>query len=374
MDGFATERCDTRSRRINRQRRKAFDSLVIPGSNVCSNSRENKCRSLHQAYVNKGLRAVRLRRTSFTSFIMPITRQTRVRSPRNVNERRARQAIDTARHRKARAEQTSMHRTDVRASDCARRKQARASQTIQQRANSLAIDNARRKRLREGQTSHLRLRERDLHTLRIDVGMLNHPMILSTAQCFRKSCGELMWVSCLVCHISFPGIKSSEICTQCSGQIQRGLNPLKFSAENLMDPGVVPIELSRLTNLEQILIARVHLMMYVYRVKGQQYKYSGNVINFAQDVNSMATVLTFKPSDLSAILIVNRTGAHDVKEFRVRHIPHSDEDNEHNSNANPPTDVVEDDIEGPPEIVNQIVHIDEFHAIGTISVGPQPNQ
>ncbi|KAL2481044.1 Uncharacterized protein Adt_34010 [Abeliophyllum distichum] len=179
-----------------------------------------------------------------------------------------------------------------------------------------------------------------------------------------------------------------------------------------MDPGVVPIELSRLTNLEQILIVRVHPMMSVYRVKGQQYKYSGNVINFAQDVNSIATVLPFKPSDLSAILIVNRTRAHVVKEFRVRHeyvrqalvwlkqnhlyyrditideytlqtlphdgipedIPHSNEDNEHNSNANPPTDVVEDDIEGPPEIVNQNVHIDEFHAVGTISVGPQPNQ
>ncbi|KAI3930658.1 hypothetical protein MKX01_037104, partial [Papaver californicum] len=50
-----------------------------------------------------------------------------------------------------------------------------------------------------------------------------------------------------------------------------------------MDPAEVPIELSRLTNLESLLIARVHPMISVYRVKGQQYKYSGNIINFLQD-------------------------------------------------------------------------------------------
>ncbi|KAL2505711.1 Uncharacterized protein Adt_21332 [Abeliophyllum distichum] len=57
--------------------------------------------------------------------------------------------------------------------------------------------------------------------------------------------------------------------------------------------------------------------MSVYLVKGQQYKYSGNVINFAQDVNSIADVLPFKPADLSAILIVSRTGANAIKQFCV---------------------------------------------------------
>ncbi|KAL2497795.1 Uncharacterized protein Adt_23345 [Abeliophyllum distichum] len=146
-----------------------------------------------------------------------------------------------------------------------------------------------------------------------------------------------------------------------------------------MDPGVVPIELSRLTNLEQILIARAHPMMSVYCVKGQQYKYSSNVSNFAEDVNSIANVLPFKPADLSGILIVNRTGANAIKQFRVRHgipedMPHAREDNAQLSNENQSIDVVEDDIEGPPEIVNQNVHIDEFHAVGTIFIGPQPNQ
>ncbi|KAL5727616.1 hypothetical protein ACHQM5_000795 [Ranunculus cassubicifolius] len=85
-----------------------------------------------------------------------------------------------------------------------------------------------------------------------------------------------------------------------------------------MNPGKVPIELSRLSNLESILIARIHPMMSVYRVKGQQYKYSGNVINFAQDVNMVANVLPCRPADLSALLIVKRTGPNAEKEFVVR--------------------------------------------------------
>ncbi|KAL2542179.1 Uncharacterized protein Adt_03157 [Abeliophyllum distichum] len=149
-------------------------------------------------------------------------------------------------------------------------------------------------------------------------------------------------------------------------------------------------------------------MMSVYRVKGQKYKYSSNVINFVQDVNSIATVLLFKSSDLSAILIVNKIGAHAVKEFCVCHeyvrqalvwlkqnhlyyrdisidecsletlphdgipedIPHAHEHNSHNLNTNQPTNDVEDDIDGHPEIVNQNVHIDEFHAVGTTSIEP----
>ncbi|KAI3968209.1 hypothetical protein MKX01_018512 [Papaver californicum] len=85
-----------------------------------------------------------------------------------------------------------------------------------------------------------------------------------------------------------------------------------------MDPGKVSDELSRLTDLEKLLIARVHPIIFVYRVKGYQYKYGGNVINFVQDVNTIATVLPHKPKDLSAILIVKRTCAQSTKEFIVR--------------------------------------------------------
>ncbi|KAL5702521.1 hypothetical protein ACHQM5_027733 [Ranunculus cassubicifolius] len=178
-----------------------------------------------------------------------------------------------------------------------------------------------------------------------------------------------------------------------------------------MDPGCVPLELSRLSDLEKMLIARVHPMMSVYRVRGQQYKYSGNVINFAQDVNEIAEKLPYKPEDLTAILVVNKSGLRSSKEFRVRrefvrqalvwlklHNPHyrNLEIADGALSALP--------IDGTPDIpniteqdgnreeyytVNPIqlndpsqqhdtnyvpLHIEDFEATGTILAPPQPNQ
>ena len=55
-----------------------------------------------------------------------------------------------------------------------------------------------------------------------------------------------------------------------------------------MDPSAIPIELSRLIDLEKIIITIILPLMFVYGVKSYQYKYSDNVINYAQDVNSIA--------------------------------------------------------------------------------------
>ena len=71
-----------------------------------------------------------------------------------------------------------------------------------------------------------------------------------------------------------------------------------------MDLGAIPIELSRLTNLEKILITRIHPVMSVYHAKGQQYKYNDNVINFAQDRNLIAMVLPYNPVNLSTIFML----------------------------------------------------------------------
>ncbi|KAL5716090.1 hypothetical protein ACHQM5_017825 [Ranunculus cassubicifolius] len=173
-----------------------------------------------------------------------------------------------------------------------------------------------------------------------------------------------------------------------------------------MDPGQVPIGLSRLTNLESLLIARVHPMMSVYRVKGQQYKYSGNVINFAQDVNMIAPTLPYKPADLSAILIVKRGGYNASKEFVVRreyvcqalvwlqknHIYYQDVSIIHDTidelpENGIPTDLPHVDEEsngtsqgdqdaesnGPPELHLEDFHIDEFQAVRTVAAPVQPN-
>ncbi|KAI3945507.1 hypothetical protein MKW98_018324 [Papaver atlanticum] len=171
-----------------------------------------------------------------------------------------------------------------------------------------------------------------------------------------------------------------------------------------MDPGEVPVELCRLTDLEKILIARVHPVMSVYHVKGQQYKYGCNVINFVQDVSSIAKVLPCKPEDLSAILIVKRTSNISTKEFIVRReyvrqalellkanhkyykdIKISDENMASLPEEGVPLDLPvmdagieeqrEDDVHhGPPELQDQFVGIDDFESVGTIGVNVQPDQ
>jgi DNA-directed RNA polymerase subunit F len=71
-----------------------------------------------------------------------------------------------------------------------------------------------------------------------------------------------------------------------------------------MDPGEVPPELKGLTQLEEELISRINPIVRVTTVKKQQYKYSGNVINFPQHVEEIAKVLPRKISDLKSILAV----------------------------------------------------------------------
>lgn len=59
----------------------------------------------------------------------------------------------------------------------------------------------------------------------------------------------------------------------------------------MMDPGEIPDALNGLTFVEQQLIARVHPVVCVYKIRGHQMGYSGNVISFPQNVNEIARSL-----------------------------------------------------------------------------------
>src|SRR6185436_3185858 len=95
--------------------------------------------------------------------------------------------------------------------------------------------------------------------------------------------------------------------------------PKKFSSENDMDPGEVPEELQGLTEIEEMLIARVFPVMSVYRLRGGQHGYRGNVINFPQNVKEFATHLPQSPLQLD-VLIVRRNSVNnsEFRDFRVR--------------------------------------------------------
>ncbi|KAK3912856.1 PAN2-PAN3 deadenylation complex catalytic subunit PAN2, partial [Frankliniella fusca] len=62
-------------------------------------------------------------------------------------------------------------------------------------------------------------------------------------------------------------------------------------SSELIDIGEIPPELSGLSYVEELLISKVHPMISIYRLKGGQYSYRGNVINFRQDVSSFCTQL-----------------------------------------------------------------------------------
>ena len=51
-----------------------------------------------------------------------------------------------------------------------------------------------------------------------------------------------------------------------------------MSADNEMDPGDIPAYLLELTQIEEMIIARSHVQMMVYRYQGHQYHYSGHCV------------------------------------------------------------------------------------------------
>ena len=77
-----------------------------------------------------------------------------------------------------------------------------------------------------------------------------------------------------------------------------------------MDPGEQPVCLKVLTQIEEMLIARVSPVIQVSYATGGQLKYSGHTICFPQDISSIATQL---PRHLDAldILIVNKKNIKD---------------------------------------------------------------
>ena len=132
---------------------------------------------------------------------------------------------------------------------------------------------------------------------------------------------------CEICNqISFT--LTQHICNSCQrfphpDQIdvndpQANINP--FCRLNNMNPGPVPEPLTGLTFIEQLLISRVKVCLSVFKLRGGQYGYHRQVINFNQDVTEFATRLPYTLNMLTNVLIVRRQ-TDDItsfSEFRVR--------------------------------------------------------
>ena len=79
--------------------------------------------------------------------------------------------------------------------------------------------------------------------------------------------------------------------------------PRLFSDENFTDPGEMPVNLSPLTQVEEMLIARVHTFIEVRQHRGQQFKYRGHVCNFMANVENACLKLPRLPKDLEILIL-----------------------------------------------------------------------
>ena len=99
----------------------------------------------------------------------------------------------------------------------------------------------------------------------------------------------------------------SQICTSSSLTTDR--KPCRlYSADNDMDPGSVPAELQGLSEVEELLIARAFPIMYIYRKRGGQRGYKGNVLNLPEDIQGFLNSLPLNVGGLP-ILVIRKQGA-----------------------------------------------------------------
>ncbi|XP_034245757.1 uncharacterized protein LOC117647893 [Thrips palmi] len=125
-------------------------------------------------------------------------------------------------------------------------------------------------------------------------------------ECYMAS---LVWYTCSVCKKKqFVSSTSKKPCKNCE----------LFTEENDMDPGDVPEELQDLTVVEQQLISLIHPVVSLYKIMNVQYKYTGNVINFPQNIQEIATSLPHKIADVKGIITVRSVGSEVFKDFKVR--------------------------------------------------------
>ena len=95
------------------------------------------------------------------------------------------------------------------------------------------------------------------------------------------------------------------VCANCVLQDSRRQpeGPFLFSAENFADPGELPTGLPALTQVEEMLIARVYVFIEVRQYKGVQYSYKGHIVNFLASTGKIYNQLPLLPGDLDIILL-----------------------------------------------------------------------
>ena len=138
---------------------------------------------------------------------------------------------------------------------------------------------------------------------------------------------------CYICQESYLSMKvawvpEGPICHRC----RQEKNEHQFSASNNMDPGPQPLQLSNLTQIEEMLIARINPILQVTHATGGQFKYKGHTISFPQEVREIAKILPHRIKDLPIIIVrkkdqrgtsynftVNKERDYRALQFKINH-------------------------------------------------------
>ena len=72
-----------------------------------------------------------------------------------------------------------------------------------------------------------------------------------------------------------------------------------FTECNHLDVSSVPEHLSELTQVEEHLIAHLHIHIQVWQIKGQQFKYKSHVVTFMQNTSKVYNKLSLLLSELN---------------------------------------------------------------------------
>ena len=109
---------------------------------------------------------------------------------------------------------------------------------------------------------------------------------------------------CSQCHEEWIIIQLNRdtVCHRCELK-DKDKEPPLFSDDNEMDPGEVPEHLPALSQVEEMLIARVHLHLEAKRIRGLQYQYTSHTVCFMNDSTKLYDTLPLLPRHLDLFLL-----------------------------------------------------------------------
>ena len=116
---------------------------------------------------------------------------------------------------------------------------------------------------------------------------------------FYEHLDQITREECVICNEKWFDMKIKDgVCERCRRR-EIAKRPHLFTIENNADVGSIPEHLPELTQIEEQLIARVHVHLQVWQVKGQQYKYKSHIVNFMQNTPKVYNKLPLLPTDLN---------------------------------------------------------------------------